>query len=269
MSEKSVSQTSSLIVHKVHVDGIATPLRALVDTGASNNFVRNEVIVRHGVFVPDANEEKTMIVRLANGSTVKMPKRVVRLAIKCEDFRGEGEFILLDLDDKFDLILGMPWLKRYQPSIDWMNMKISVGKSRDIDLCCTTTDEVVWVYTSVEEIPDGPCDIAVCDGPPCSQVVPILKKMNGGGAVRRQKKTVSFAIDDEKVRDGDDKSEWKRNKHPSQDKKKKTSKKSVSSRVLSTPDQGTSGDDEGSVEAQDIPSEFANVAVYNEEVTWM
>ncbi|KAF1326230.1 Pol protein, partial [Globisporangium splendens] len=160
----------------------------------------------------------------------------------------------------------MPWLKRYQPSIDWMRMKISVDKSRDIDLCCTTTDEVVWVYTSVEEIPDGPCDIAVCDGPPCSQAVPILKKMNGGGAVRRQKKTVSFAIDDEKVRDGVDKSEWKRNKHPSQqDKKKKTSKRSFSPRVLSTPDQGTSGDDEGSVQAQDIPSEFVNIAVYNEE----
>ncbi|KAF1334018.1 reverse transcriptase, partial [Globisporangium splendens] len=266
MSEKSVSQTSSLIIHRVHVDGIATPLRALVDTGASNNFVRNEVIVRHDVFVPDANEEKTMIVRLANGPTVKMPKRVVRLAIKCEDFRGEDEFILLDLDDKFDIILGMPWLKRYQPSIDWMKMKISVAKSRDVDLCCTTTDEVVWVYTSVEEIPDGPCDIAVCDGPPCSQVVPILKKMNGGGAVRRQKKTVSFAIDDEKVRDGVDKSEWKRNRHPSQqDKKKKTSKRSFSSRVLSTPDQGTSGDDEGSVQAQDIPSEFVNIAVYSEE----
>ncbi|KAF1329375.1 reverse transcriptase, partial [Globisporangium splendens] len=226
MSEKSVSQTSSLIVHKVHVDGIATPLRALVDTGASNSFVRNEVIVRHGVFVPDANEEKTMVVRLANGSTVKMPKRVVRLAIECEDFRGEDEFILLDLDDKFDIILGMPWLKRYQPSIDWMNMKISVDKSRDVDLCCTTTDEVVWMYTSVEEIPDGPCDIAVCDGPPCSQAVPILKTTNGGGAVRRQKKTVSFAIDDEKIRDGVDKR---------------------------------------SVQAQDIPSEFVNIAVYNEE----
>ncbi|KAF1314301.1 Pol protein, partial [Globisporangium splendens] len=265
MSEKSVSQTSSLIVHKVHVDGIAAPLRALVDTSASNNFVRNEVVVRHGVFVPDANEEKTMIVRLANGSTVEMPKRVVRLAIKCEDFRGEDEFILLDLDDKFDIILGMPWLKRYQPSIDWMNMKISVGKSRDVDLCCTTTDEVVWVYTSVEEIPDGPCDVAVCDGPPCSQAVPILKTTNGGGAVRRQKKTVSFAIDDEKVRDGVDKSEWKRNRHPSQQDKKKPNKRSFSPRVLSTPDQGTSGDDEGSVQAQDTPSKFVNIAVYNEE----
>ncbi|KAF1329370.1 putative polyprotein, partial [Globisporangium splendens] len=238
--ENSVSQTSSLIVLKVHVDGIATPLRALVDTGMVSSCL------------------------MRMKSTVKMPKRVVRLAIKCEDFRGEDEFILLDLDDKFDIILGMPWLKRYQPSIDWMNMKISVGKSRDVDLCCTTTDEVVWVYTSVEEIPVGPCDIAVCDGPPCSQAVPILKTTNGGGAVRRQKKTVSFAIDDEKVRDGVDKSEWKWNKHPSQD--KKTSKRSFSSRVLSTPDQGASGDDEGSVQAQDIPSEFANIAVYSEEV---
>ncbi|KAF1324811.1 reverse transcriptase, partial [Globisporangium splendens] len=212
MSEKSVSQTSSLIVRKVHVDGIATPLRALVDTEDNDCPVGKWV--------------------------------------NWEDFRGEDEFILLDLDDEFDIILGMPWLKRYQPSIDWMNMKISVDKSRDVDLCCTTTDEVVWVYTSVEEIPDDPCDIATT---------------NGGGAVRRQKKTVSFAIDDEKVRDGVDKSEWKWNKHPSQDKKKKTSKRSFSPRVLSTPDQGTSGDDEGSVQAQDTPSEFVNIAVYNEE----
>ncbi|KAF1314353.1 putative retroelement, partial [Globisporangium splendens] len=170
--ENSVSQTSSLIVLRVHVDGIATPLRALVDTGASNNFVRNEVIVRHKVSMPDASDEKTMVIRLANGSTVKMPKRVVRLAIKCEDFRGEDEFILLDLDDKFDLILGMPWLKRFQPSIDWMKMKISVDKSHDADLSCVTTDEVVWVYTSVEEIPDDPRDIAVCDGHPVHETVP-------------------------------------------------------------------------------------------------
>jgi hypothetical protein len=43
-SEKSVSQSPTLIIHKVHVDGIATPLRALVDTGASNNFVRAQVV---------------------------------------------------------------------------------------------------------------------------------------------------------------------------------------------------------------------------------
>uniref|UniRef100_K3WX83 Reverse transcriptase domain-containing protein n=1 Tax=Globisporangium ultimum (strain ATCC 200006 / CBS 805.95 / DAOM BR144) TaxID=431595 RepID=K3WX83_GLOUD len=172
-----------------------------------------------------------MIVRLANGSTVKMPKRVVRLAMKYEDFRGEDEFILLDLDDKFDIILGMPWLKRYQPSIDWMKMKISVDKSCIADLSCMTTDEMT----------------------------------NGGGAVRRHKKTVSFAIDDKVAYDGSVKNDGKRGRDPSQDKKKKTSKKSVPPRILSAPDQGTSQDDEGSVQAQDISSEFVNVLVSNED----
>ncbi|KAF1327429.1 reverse transcriptase, partial [Globisporangium splendens] len=249
-SENSVSQTSSLIVLKVHVDGIATPLRALVDTGASNNFVRNEVIVRHGVFVPGANEEKTMIVRLANGSAVKMPKRVVRLAMECEDFRGEDEFILLDLDNKFDIILGMLWLK-----------------SRDVDLCCTTTDEVVWVYTSVEEIPDDPRDIAVCDGPPCSRAVPILKKTTGGGAVRRQQKTVSFAIDPKSEAMCVEEMNGKRAEEPSRDKMTKK-KKQLSSSVASAtcaPDQGTSQDDEGSVQARVTSSEYVNVLVYNED----
>ncbi|KAF1313441.1 Pol protein, partial [Globisporangium splendens] len=265
--ENSVNQTSSLIVLKVHVDGIATPLRALVDTGASNNFVRNEVIVRHKVSMPDANEEKTMIIRLANGSTVKMPKRVVRLAIKCEDFRGEDEFILLDLDDKFDLILGMPWLKRYQPSIDWMKMKISVDKSHDADLSCVTTDEVVWVYTSVEEIPDDPRDIAVCDGPPCSRAVPILKKTTGGGAVRRQKKTVSFAIDPMDEAMCVEETYGKRAEEPSRDKTTKKKKKLSSSVASATcaPDQGTSQDDEGSVQARVTSSEYVNVLVYNED----
>ena len=54
-----------------------------------------------------------MVVLLTNEKTVKMPKRVLRLAIGFEDFRGEDEFVLLDLDDKFDIILGMRWLKRY------------------------------------------------------------------------------------------------------------------------------------------------------------
>ncbi|KAF1313537.1 reverse transcriptase, partial [Globisporangium splendens] len=211
--------------------------------------------------MPDANEDKTMIIRLANGSTVKMPKRVVRLAMKCEDFRGEDEFILLDLDDKFDLILGMPWLKRYQPSIDWMKMKISVDKSHDADLSCVTTDEVVWVYTSVEEIPDDPRDIAVCDGPPCSRAVPILKKTAGGGAVRRQQKTVSFAIDPKSEAMCVEETNGKRAEEPSREKKEKTSEKSVPC----APDQGTCQGDEGSVQAQDISSEFANIAVYNED----
>lgn len=93
-SDGSVGQSSALIIHQVHVDGIATPLRALVGTGASNNVVRAKVVIGSDMPPPDATNE--MVGRLANGSTVKMPKRAMRLAVVFEGFRGEEEFILLD-----------------------------------------------------------------------------------------------------------------------------------------------------------------------------
>ncbi|KAF1331234.1 reverse transcriptase, partial [Globisporangium splendens] len=185
-----VEQEPALIVHKVKVDGYSEPLRAPVDTGASNNFVRTQVMRRQGLDLPNSNKEMT--VRLANGSKVTMPKRVLRMAIECDDFRGEDEFIALDLDDKFDLILGMPWLRRYQPSIDWKKKKISVDKQVDEDLSCQAAREVIWAYTSVEDVSN---ESQACDGPSHSNDKPV--KTTGGGVVRRQKKTTPVAKSDE------------------------------------------------------------------------
>ncbi|KAF1319053.1 reverse transcriptase, partial [Globisporangium splendens] len=246
-SDGSVDQRSSLIIHQVHVDGIATPLRALVDTGASNNFVRANVVIGSDVAPPDSTNE--MVIRLANGSTVKMPKRTVRLAMTFEDFRGEDEFILLDLDAKFDLILGMPWLKRYQPRIDWMKMKISVDKScHAADLNCATTEDVIWAYASVEDAPSN--ETQECDGPSISQDQPAT--MNGGGAVRRRKKTVSFAKDVELVRPG----------VKLQDRKKTDVERFPSSSI---PDQDASQDDEGGDPQRGTTHSYADVVVYGEE----
>ncbi|KAF1316972.1 reverse transcriptase, partial [Globisporangium splendens] len=240
-----VEQEPALIVHKVKVDGYSEPLRALVDTGASNNFVRTQVVRRQGLDLPISNKE--MIVRLANGSKVTMPKRVLRMAIGCDDFRGEDEFILLDLDDKFDLILGMPWLRRYQPSIDWKKKKISVDKQVDGDLSCQAAREVIWAYTSVEDVSN---ESQACDGPSHSNDKPV--KTTGGGVVRRQKKTTPVAKSDEEFRSGRRKED------------KKTDEEER--RSASVPDQDTrKAEDEVKRQEQATSSEYVNVAVYNEE----
>lgn len=165
-SESRDSQRQSLMVINVCVNGFAEPLRALIDSGASNNFVREQVVKSHGINVPDS--VTGTVVRLANGATVQMAKRVIRLKMRYDEFRGEDEFILLDLDEKFDLILGMPWLKRYQPRIDWSKMSISLDSTTSAEASTVSTDIVTWAFTSVEDIPDGPCEIAVSDGPPRS-----------------------------------------------------------------------------------------------------
>ncbi|KAF1334481.1 Pol protein, partial [Globisporangium splendens] len=240
-----VEQEPALIVHKVKVDGYSEPLRALVDTGASDSFVRTQVVRRQGLDLPNSNKE--MIVRLANGSKVTMPKRVLRMAIECDDFRGEDEFIALDLDDKFDLILGMPWLRRYQPSIDWKKKKISVDKQVDEDLGCLAAREVIWAYTSVEDVSN---ESQACDGPSHSNDKPV--KTTGGGVVRRQKKTTPVAKSDEGFRSG----------RRREDKKTDEEER----RSASVPDQDTrESEDEVKKEKQATSRGYVNVVVYNEE----
>ncbi|KAF1333204.1 Pol protein, partial [Globisporangium splendens] len=55
-----VEQEPALIVHKVKVDGYSEPLRALVDTGASDNFVRTQVARRQGLDLPNSNKEGSL-----------------------------------------------------------------------------------------------------------------------------------------------------------------------------------------------------------------
>ncbi|RKH75572.1 hypothetical protein D7Y13_44660, partial [Corallococcus praedator] len=66
-------------------------------------------------------------VRLATGATVTIPKRVVRTRFELDELSFEDEYIAHDLDDKFDVILGIPWMSKHQPTIDWVNLSIDCG----------------------------------------------------------------------------------------------------------------------------------------------
>ncbi|KAE9320090.1 hypothetical protein PF008_g18108 [Phytophthora fragariae] len=49
------------------------------------------------------------------------------LAVKLEEFDSTEPFLVLDMD-KYDLILGMPWLEKHEPWIDWRGK--AIGASR-------------------------------------------------------------------------------------------------------------------------------------------
>ncbi|POM74729.1 Pol protein, partial [Phytophthora palmivora] len=66
-------------------------------------------------------------VRLADGTVVNVPGVRMDLAVKFEDFDSTESFLVLDMD-KYDLILGMPWLEKHEPWIDWRGK--TIGASR-------------------------------------------------------------------------------------------------------------------------------------------
>ncbi|GMF62136.1 unnamed protein product [Phytophthora fragariaefolia] len=94
-----------------------------MDSGASNNFVRLQRLARLD-FEEVELPRSLLEVRLATGVVVRTEKRVVRARFSYEEKKFVDELIVLDLDDKFDMVLGMPWLARHAPVIDWAKRTI-------------------------------------------------------------------------------------------------------------------------------------------------
>uniref|UniRef100_H3H8I5 Reverse transcriptase n=1 Tax=Phytophthora ramorum TaxID=164328 RepID=H3H8I5_PHYRM len=76
----------------------------------------------------DFEEVKTprslLEVRLATGVVVRTEKRIVRVRFSYQEKEFVDELIVLELDDKLDMVLGMPWLARHDPVIDWTKRTI-------------------------------------------------------------------------------------------------------------------------------------------------
>ena len=77
-----------------------------------------------------------MTVRLATGASNTVKKRVVGNHYKLKGEQYDDIFIILDLDDKFDAILGLNWLMRYEPRVSWQHRLVTKAAtcSSDKDL---------------------------------------------------------------------------------------------------------------------------------------
>ncbi|GMF61160.1 unnamed protein product [Phytophthora fragariaefolia] len=119
---KKKDDKPNLVILKVNPKRESS-LRALVDCGASNNFVRLQSLAR--LDFDDVELPRSLLeVRLATGVVVRTEKRVVRARFSYEEKKFVDELIVLDLDDKFDMVLGMSWLARHDPVIDWVKRTI-------------------------------------------------------------------------------------------------------------------------------------------------
>ncbi|KAG4049977.1 hypothetical protein PC123_g14775 [Phytophthora cactorum] len=79
-------------------------LPALVDSGASNNFVRQQSLSKQNF--EDVDTPRSVLeVRLATGATMRTEKRVVRVRFSYNHRVFVENLIVLDLDDKSDLVV--------------------------------------------------------------------------------------------------------------------------------------------------------------------
>ena len=92
----------------------------LIDSGASCNYARRRSLEGSQLYgeALKAHEGDSITVRLATGGRVTVPKVPLNLGVKFLDFDITERCLVLDLDSRYDLILGMAWLERHEPWID-------------------------------------------------------------------------------------------------------------------------------------------------------
>ncbi|GMF56516.1 unnamed protein product [Phytophthora fragariaefolia] len=110
-----------LLVVQATVKGFEKPWTILVDSGESGNYARRYTMEGSQLYdeALKARNRDIVTVCLATGTRVTVPKVPVDLDVKFLDFDSVERCLVLDLDARYDLILGISWLERHEPWIDW------------------------------------------------------------------------------------------------------------------------------------------------------
>lgn len=95
----------------------------LLDSGATTQFVSSTFVSKGQLRTSTLPDPDTIL--LADGSMQTTSTIVKSAAIRIGSYADEIDFVSLPLGPSYDAILGMPWLTKYNPSIDWENNIIS------------------------------------------------------------------------------------------------------------------------------------------------
>ena len=93
---------------------------------------------------------------------MRVTKRIVRLDLNIQGYRSVESFIVIGMDDQFEVIIGMPWFTKHRPQFDWNNNSLeenqqlkstaplhaTVANALESDGPNSTTDHVAEVLTS-------------------------------------------------------------------------------------------------------------------------
>jgi hypothetical protein len=119
----------------LRMDDLDVAVRAIVDSGATGNFVSQKFVdsqVLPAVMLPEV-----LSVRLANGAEVPCGKSLSSTLVGIIG-NDQAKLVELDLiivpDLKYDVVLGLPWLSEANPVIDWSRRVLKFNLNGDLPI---------------------------------------------------------------------------------------------------------------------------------------
>ncbi|OIR56592.1 MAG: uncharacterized protein A8A55_2659, partial [Amphiamblys sp. WSBS2006] len=97
-------------------------IKALVDSGASENFITNKCAREARIRISKMGTTKTVV--FADGRKAPINRQATGISMKWGNGVSKLKAMVLDRISQYDLVLGMPWLVKENPQIDWQGGKL-------------------------------------------------------------------------------------------------------------------------------------------------
>ena len=104
------------------------PAVFLLDSGATGNFVSSAFVRAHNL--PSSPLSRPDLVTLADGSQQSAGCIVQSAAVRISSYSDSLDLVSLTLQD-YDAILGMPWLERVNPEVNWRQRTVTLLDQHD------------------------------------------------------------------------------------------------------------------------------------------
>ena len=110
--EPNLNMENGLLVLKETVNGV--PVSCLIDSGASHNFFSTGMIARVGCMTSCLSG--SLCINLADGRKTMCSRELATIDLRFTGFRDNVTGVVAPIS-KYKVILGKPWLYKYNPSI--------------------------------------------------------------------------------------------------------------------------------------------------------
>ena len=122
------------IMVKVHLHGEkeTVTINAMIDSGATEDFIDQEVCNKHGIKMIKAKHPREIYLADGKPSAMGPVTHMTKVPMDISSHRELAVFQVANLQN-YEVILGMPWLRKHNPTIDWNDKNITFNDKR-----CTT-----------------------------------------------------------------------------------------------------------------------------------
>ena len=128
----ALNATACVTHLKIRIQLAGVTALAMIDSGATGNFMLRKFAINHKI--PRLPKERPYQLTVVDGTPLNQDEGMVKektLPLMSQIHEKDLGRITFDLVSiSHEVILGIPWLKKVNPSIDWNSQKITIGKEK-------------------------------------------------------------------------------------------------------------------------------------------